>query len=253
VKYAQALDLYDAAKLSVRLYCYNRIPCSPYWQRKFPTTDAIAEHLGLQAHSSTSLLLKRYWAEVAPTSSSDAWLAWSAYHVQPAIPASRFIYKLYISPTPEFIRDAFQTVIQVLGNEQATHFKIGKDLSGLLRPDKLIIYFSSIEACQNTAALLKQKLAGLPAQGVPFTAKIVGDGLLSWGIDPPAEEQVFKGMEGESWRSWVTNRLATALLTAKAGLSDRVEPWQCALKRLQLDGVDTESWTPPQLSWQTNL
>jgi hypothetical protein len=252
MKYAQALDLHDSAKLSARLYCYNRIPLTPYWQRKFPNSDTVAEYLGLQMHSN-ALLLKRHWAEVAPASSFGGWFAWSARHVQPEVCTSRFIYKLYISSACEYIRDAFQTTIEALVDMHATDFKIGKDLSGLLRPDKLVVYFSSIEACQDTAALLKQKLAGLPAHGVPFTAEIAGDGLLSWGVDPPAEEQTFNGQEGESWRLWVTNRLATALLTAKAGWSDKVEPWQCALERLRLDGVDTESWTPPQLSWRTNL
>jgi hypothetical protein len=178
---------------------------------------------------------------------------WSARHVQPEARTSHFIYKLYVSPACEFIRDAFQTIIGALVDGQATSFKIGKDLSGLLRPDKLVVYFPSMEAYQETVVLLKQKLSGLSAHGVPFTAEIAGEGLLSWGIDPPVEEQVFHGQEGESWRLWVTNRLATALLTAKADLSDKVEPWQFALERLRLDGVDTESWTPPQFSWRANL
>ena len=253
VKYAQALDLHDSAKLSARLYCYNRIPLSPYWQRKFPTSDAVAEYLGLQAHSTNTLLLKRHWIQATAASSFDGWFVWSARHVQPEARTSHFIYKLYVSPACEFIRDAFQTIIGALVDGQATSFKIGKDLSGLLRPDKLVVYFPSMEAYQETVALLKQKLSGLPAHGVPFTAEIAGEGLLSWGIDPPVEEQVFHGPEGESWRLWVTNRLATALLTAKADLSDKVEPWQFALERLRLDGVDTESWTPPQFSWRANL
>src|SRR5260370_13241767 len=48
VKYAQVLDLHDVVKLSARLYCYNKIPLSPYWQRNVPTLDAIAEDLGPQ-------------------------------------------------------------------------------------------------------------------------------------------------------------------------------------------------------------
>ena len=253
VKYAQELELHDSTKLSARLYCYNRIPLSPYWQRKFPTTDAIAEYLGLLAHSSNTLLLKRHWTKLAPVSSFDGWFRWTARHVQPAPRTSPFVYKLYVSPACEFIRDVFQTTIEVLVDGQATDFKIGKDISGLLRPDKLVVYFPSMEACRNAANSLKQKLAGLPGHGVPFTAEIAGNGLLSWGIDPPIKEQVFTDQESESWRLWVTNRLATALLTAKVALCDKVEPWQFALERLRLDGVDTDSWAPPQLFWQMNL
>jgi hypothetical protein len=101
--------------------------------------------------------------------------------------------------------------------------------------------------------MLRQKLAGMPAHGVPFSAEIAGDGLLSWGIDPPIEEQSFDVQGGESWRLWVANRLAMALLNAKSGRSVKVEPWQFALERLRLDGVDTETWIPPQFSPQTSI
>jgi hypothetical protein len=249
LKYAQVLALHDSRQLSMRLYCYNRLPLSPYWQRKFPTSDSVAEYLGLHSRGSSSSQLQQQWVETAPAASSDAWFSWSARHVQAVSAASSsspFIYKLYISPDCEYIRDVFQTTIAVLVDEQITGFKIGKDVYGLLRPDKFVVYFASLDACQHTADVLQQKLAGIPVHGVPFSAEFAGHGLLSWGIDPPSDQQAFSGLPGESWRLWVTNRLATALLTARAGQSASTEPWQFALARLRLDGVDTESWTPPQ-------
>ncbi len=248
IQYAQALELYDCMKLSMRLYGYNRLPLCAHWRQKFSTSDSVAEYLGLQTHAKVQLL-KRQWIEVRSSASSSGWFAWSARDVQSTPDPARFVYKLYISPACACVRDAFQTTIEVLEGTQAAHFKIGKDVYGLLRPDKFVVYFASMEACQNAATLLMRKLEGLPAHGVPFSAEIGGDGLLSWGIDPPGEEQTFSGRNGESWRLWVTNRLAAALLNAQTGRSNRVEPWQFALGRLRLDGVNTETWTP-QVYWQ---
>jgi hypothetical protein len=83
---------------------------------------------------------------------------------------------------------------------------------------------------------------------VPFTSEIGGDGLLSWGVDPPDEEgSAWRGWSGrESWRLWLARRLASALVTAQAtGPSE--EAWRFVLDRLRLEGVDTDTWTPGAL------
>ena len=92
---------------------------------------------------------------------------------------------------------------------------------------------------------LGKELDGCPAHGVPFTAEISGEGLLSWGVDPPESKQMLSWQPQESWRLWLTNRLANALLTARrANSASGPEPWRYALERLGLEGIDTESWTP---------
>ncbi|HSF38683.1 MAG TPA: hypothetical protein VLT87_02755, partial [Thermoanaerobaculia bacterium] len=76
---------------------------------------------------------------------------------------------------------------------------------------------------------------------------------LSWGVDPPAEERSAFGDGRESWRFWLTHRLARALLAGKAAgkaAGESVEPWRFALERLRLEGVDTDSWTPGALLWR---
>ena len=46
------------------------------------------------------------------------------------------------------------------------------------------------------------------------------------------------------------NQLATALIAAgRVDMAD-LAPWQFALKRLQLAGVDIHSWAPAQQIWQ---
>jgi len=154
-------------------------------------------------------------------------------------------YKLYVSPQPEFVRDAFHVVVEVLTESPAHHFKVGNDAAGLLRPDKIVAYFWDFEALQEAAKQIAGRLVGCRAQGVPFTAGIrEDDALLSWGIDPRPEKGALAWQERESWRLWVTNRLATALLAARRVQTGGLEPWRFALERLRLEDVDTETWTP---------
>jgi hypothetical protein len=83
---------------------------------------------------------------------------------------------------------------------------------------------------------LGRSLRGCPAQGVPTTAETGGDGLLSWGVDPPA------GDAAASWRSWVTKRLADSLIARRA--TPCVDRVGAALADLRLAGVDPDRWLP---------
>ncbi|MGH7248249.1 MAG: hypothetical protein ACREH9_09110, partial [Pseudomonadota bacterium] len=116
--------------------------------------------------------------------------------------------------------------------------------AGLLRPDKLVVYFWSFDSLQETARQILTRLGSCPAHGVPFTAGITDDGLLSWGFDPPPDKGALAWRERESWRLWITNRLATALLSARKTAAGGIEPWQFALDRLRLENIDTATWAP---------
>ena len=61
-----------------------------------------------------------------------------------------------------------------------------------------------------------RSLGSCPAHGVPFTAEISPDGLLSWGADPPGRS-FSDGADSTSWRMWVTRRLAEYLTVAGPG------------------------------------
>ena len=69
------------------------------------------------------------------------------------------------------------------------------------------------------------------------------------GADPPRAAQTPLPQMQESWRLWITNRLARALLAARASPAAEIEPWQFALDRVRLEGVDTETWAPSQRMW----
>jgi hypothetical protein len=245
LEYAQALEIDDSGRLSARLYFYNRVPLSPRWKRRFSGRDAAAAYLGIESGGANRHLVDDRWARIKLPAQFDGWFEWESRADRASNAETRQGYKLYVSPQPEFVRDAFQAVVKVLMESPAHHFKVGNDAVGLLRPDKIVIYFWNFEALREAAKRIAGCLAGFPAQGVPFTAGIGEDnGLLSWGVDPPPEKGALAWQERESWRLWVTNRLATALLAAKKAQGTRLEPWRFALERLRLENIDTETWTP---------
>lgn len=250
LQYAQALEIDDVGKLSARMYFYNRLPASPQWLRHLPTPEAVAIYLGIHVGGPNQRALHQNWSSVSPSPRHEGWRMWRPRHEERRSTKSRITYKLYVSPACEYLREALGAVLDVLAFASVTRLKAGLDVYGLLRPDKIVAYFETFERLQDAANRLQDKLAGCPVHGVPFTAEIAGDGLLSWGMDPPRGQQVLAWQERESWRLWLTNRLSAALLTAKAAQSMTVAPWQFAMQRLELEGVNTASWTPTPAIWE---
>ena len=226
--------------LSERLYGYNRLPLTPDWKRRLDGPGGAPALLGLDAGGGARAALDRGWRE-APTTRS-----WHAWQARAASPGAGVAYKLYVSALPAALPEAVPEILAGLAAARSPLFKVGAGAAGLLRPDKMVAYFPDLEALLRGAEELRGRLAGVPAQGVPFTAGVDEDGLLSWGMDPPAAAQSPLWGGRESWRFWLTNRLARALLAARAAGSAAApaEPWRFALARLRLEGVDVASWTP---------
>lgn len=240
LRYGQALATLgevDPMRLSLHLYGYNRRPLTPVWKRLLPDVEAVERHLGIAAGGPHRRLLEG-WVRTGP---SGSWLSWRRKGDDSGTRAAGGTWKLYMSPEPEALADGFGRILDALAAARTPQLKIGTDAAGLLRPDKIVAYYPSFERLAAAADALAERLAGTPAQGVPFTSEIAGDGLLSWGVDPPPEGS-WSG--GESWRLWLTHRLAMALLAGKTEAGSGVEPWRFALERLRLEGVDTDSWTP---------
>jgi hypothetical protein len=229
------------AALARRLYGYGRQPA----------TSALAVRLAAtQSRRNVTIAdaqLLRGWIPVQEPSAGIYWHRWQRREVRAAaLPDLRGEYKLYVSPAPEAIEPAFTAVAELLrGTHGAIAFKLAAGWRGLARPDKLVAYFDDLDDLLAAATSLREPLEGTPAHGVPFTAAITRDGLLSWAIDPPVQ-----GGASTSWRAWVADRLAEYLVRARAG---PLEPWQFALDRLQLAGVDTDTWVPSPAMWQRAL
>lgn len=198
-------------------------------------SEGHARYLGLAANGPATGALSHDWN--ALTSSSD-WLAWGSTERMTA--SSRFPFKLYVSPAPEALcADGFARVISALSTTRAVQFKVGANAVGLLRPDKLVVYFADFEALVEGASLVYERLAGMPAHGVPFSAEFRGNGLLSWGVDPPRTGGSSWSI-GDSWRVWVVRLLARAIIDARHS----PQAWRFAMERVRLEGVDPNTWTP---------
>jgi len=245
LQYGQELVGLSESELAIRLYCYGRQPISPKLTRKLGDVDAVARHLGLAKGGPLSLRLEDRWRQhpVAPDAHRH-WWQWVDRMTSPqvAVPGNRG-YKLYLSPAVEGVGDAMDALVGIVGRARGvTGFKIGAGVAGLCRPDKIVVYFAHLDELQSFAERLRAQLAGSPAHGVAFTAPVTPDGLLSWGADPALA--VDGRVPASSWRMWVTSRLAEHLVSARVSAAGSMAPWQFALERLRLAGIDTETWIP---------
>ena len=248
LKHAAALRTGDTGELSGHLYRYNSLPLTPEWLRRLPDNAAVQEHLRIQSGTRPRWELDRAWARMPPAAEQGAWMAWSSRTVP--MPTGATTYKLYLSPLPAHLRDAFRALLAAVTAAGAFHFKIGSDVRGLLRPDKIVAYFDERAALDAAAQRIASELSGCPAQGVPFTSEFDCGPLLSWGSDPPSEEHVPVWLRRQSWRQWICNRLGAALAVAKRYPCDSVPAWRFALTRLQLEGVDLTNWAARSLNVQ---
>ncbi len=248
--HAQDLETSDCQTLSMALYRYNHIPLTPFWKTRFANREAILAHLGAD-RGPLRVLLDRGWY-TSQRAAGSGWLSWTS--ITPwSRSTAEVTYKLYVSPRPERIRDAFEIVVRVLADFPATPFKIGDSAAGLLRPDKLVTYFPTREQLGEAAERLRHELDGCEAHGVPFTAGLDDSGLLSWGVDPPDDDRALQWLGRESWRLWLVQRLGAALSIAKTARSEAaVEPWRFAIERARRHGVDVETWTPSATLWSSH-
>jgi hypothetical protein len=262
---ARTLPGIEAQELSLRLYGYNRRPLTPAWRRLLPSPAAVRGYLGVAAGGGCHELAGRYWQE-EPVGAGEGWLRWRSR--SPAMIAGSATYKLYVGVPAEALPGCFAAFLDGLAAGGAPGFKVGGGASGLLRPDKLVAYFPTFDGLALAASALGERLRGIAPQGVPFSAEISGGGLLSWGMDPPPG--VGTGVAAErriSWRLWLTNRLARALLAAvhaeaaadaappaaappSGADAPAIEPWRFAIERLRLEGVDAETWAPRGGIWR---
>jgi hypothetical protein len=238
VHYAAAFHARDRLDIEARLYRYNYQPIPPERSARVATTEAVHRFLGLE-RAATSSLLNRWW-HALPVENGDAWIQWMTRDEHLLKRSERDVqYKVYVSPTLADLPIVFELTVAVLAEAGAPTFKVGGTARDIARPDKLVAYFPTRERAIDCGSMLAERLGRVPAQGVPFSADVGGDGLISWGVDP-AE---IPGRTSQlSWRRWVCRRLAQYI--AVAGATADAETSQFAFERLRLEGVNTATWEP---------
>lgn len=243
LKYAQALDINNIPKLAARLYLYNFQPLTPSLKKQFPTTESLSDFLGIGSGGKLQALLNEYETNSIYDAPDKYWTIWKS--PQAGSENKNLTYKLYVSPDYRILPEVLPLIFEPFIIDKVACFKMGKDLRGILRPDKIVAYFENLSKLRNTAEKLQSKLAGYSAQGVPFTANISDEGFISWAIDPPKSENIFNFQQEDSWRTWIVKRLSAAIIEAKINCrSAQTEPWQYALESVRLQGVDVQNWLP---------
>ncbi len=254
LRYGEALDLAEPAALAGRLYAFHRQPLTAAWSRRLADREAVLAFLGAAPGTPRRRRLDAGWQRAAE-GEIPGWIAFSPRETGRER-AGRRTHKLYVSPAIESLPAAFDAVLDELGAlgggqfPGGGHFKVGEDAAELLRPDKLVLYFDDLDALLAVASRLGERLGGIEPHGVPFSAEIAGRGLLSWGMDPPRSERLLSWQEHGSWRVWVVQRLAVAMVAARSAAEPTMPPWRFALERLRREGVDVDRWTPSAAIWQ---
>ncbi len=230
LRMAASGSLEEPGRVAQWLYRFGTIPRGPAIERDFGPDDDPMAMLGMTVGGR----VRRQMESSYEATSLSGWYSFARHIGGVQVVAA---CKLYVSPRPEALADAFPRIVDKLARFEVRSFKVGRRIEGLLRPDKLIAYFDDRSHMEAVVGALEDSLRGCPAQGVPFTTEAGGDGLLSWGMDPPI------GNRAASWRSWVTKRLAASLVTAR-----REKPCDdsvaTALAALRSAGVDPERWLP---------
>ena len=247
LRHVAATAASDPLEAAGRLYRYGRVPLPPGFARHLGSDladgRAVLGWLGLDPCRPLRRSLDRHWR--VPADTREGWLPFEVRSSSTRTDGPT--WKLYFSPLLAALPGALENFATILARHGGHAFKLGADAAGLTRPDKAVGYFASFEALAAAGHELAEILAGVPAQGVPFTAPIDRAGLLSWGVDPPASEGL-PWWGRQSWRLWVVQRLGSALVAARGAEEDPVDT---ALARLALDGLDVRRWTPSLSLWTT--
>ena len=238
VRYGAALPATDLNNLSQRLYSFNTIPIpldkrSVQWDHHsiFPASPVYADAEGL---------LSECWAPQPTRDKENYWLSWGPKEKKvDGISPGACTFKLYVSPHIDDYFPVFAEVVKILTTSNVYCFKTGSNYHGIVRPDKLVVYFDNPEDLKNTAQKIYNCTASFSPQGVPFSAPVFDSLMLSWGIDPPTGKKA-----AISWRAWITKELAAGIIEGKKMLAD--EPWQFALQYIRLKGFNTETWEPEE-------
>lgn len=233
--FAARLNSDDIALVARRLYAYNTAPITRALTRRYAGRGDVAASLGIHPRAAWRRRLAGTFREDVGSARRGPWRLWvNRSNDRPVLR-----HKIYVSPVPSAVPDVLAVVASACSDLGVPAFKVGADLSGILRPDKMVVYVADRESLAVVGAELRHKLDGAETQGVPFTSQIGETGLLSWAVDPIRGPKGAPGVVW-SWRTAVAWRLADAITSSQsAEASGRID---AALARLRADGIDPVAW-----------
>ncbi|HEY6748564.1 MAG TPA: hypothetical protein VI357_22950 [Mycobacteriales bacterium] len=166
-------------------------------------------------------------------SSTDHWLGRTAAGIDP----DTLVHKVYVSPRVAALADALQILLPLAVALRVPAWKVGADVAGVHRADKVVLYLASAADADRVATATAAALDGMAAQGVPFTGQVGRTGVVSRGRD----------VGGTSWRAVICRAVADALRVARVGLGPDAGAGTvaaAALARVAAAGHDVRTWHP---------
>jgi hypothetical protein len=242
IRYAWTLNDHDERSMASRLYAFNTVPWDASMKTMFHEKHNVNDFLFSSIDDDTMNTLNEQWHSTV--TEKKEWLSWNRKAMKtPIEPQSPHIYKLYVSPLINDVPAVLARCLPAINTSDAVSFKIGNTLRGLLRPDKMVVYFYSKESLIQMARVLKESLKDFPSQGVPFSSQLDDDGLLSWGQDPGDEGKPI--FETGSWRTVISDKLAAMLAHVKKNKLRWPQAIAYIEATMQTKGIDIRNWEPP--------
>ncbi len=237
--------------ISFLLYDFNRLPLSRRWLNRFPDQKSVTGFFDLDQNDT--------WPGMPPeikTSSSGQegshrerfhrfWRYWRRRDRKR--PRSELSYKVYLSFKPLELAGIFREVREIAFDAGAYAIKLPRVLTGLLRPDKLIVYFTDyLSASEFAGRMILQTVDNTP-HGTPFTFQLDPENSgITLGVDPPRERS-----ERLSWRLYLTAKLALAIQGARRDhTGDYLDYIYTHMRTI---GVDSKNWRPASDHWDIDF
>ena len=236
--YAAELAVEQPLTLAGRLYFFNRLPTSVADCTALPGTEAVRAYLGVSGGVSTESDVQL--RESHSSDSRSAFMSWTNARSECRVAAP---FKLYVCPYPADLPAIFRTCATTAGRHGAFAVKVAADAPTLNRPDKFVAYFNTRGELDACAEAMGPVLSGLRVHELPFSGQLQVSAL-RWGVDPPITASGATSSRSESWRVWVTRKLASALVLAVQSGYTAQAAAAFAKHRVSLEGIDVRSWAP---------
>lgn len=238
IEYAILFCSSSSVALARRLYSFNSIPRTHYWDTLIGDSNSFSSWMGLTPRATWLKHLRNYYIENGSSEDKTPWIQWVRKGIDPQ---SDLRYKIYISPTSEQLNEVLPEVAKICCALEVPAFKVGASILGILRPDKLVVYVKDEASLWNLANELLSATENYDPHGVPFTSPIDTNGMLSWAIDPIEELMPRHHGFHWSWRTFIAGRIANSIANGK-GIGHDTNIIDFALECLRLDGIEPIGW-----------